>query len=173
MRSRHLFFITVVISALTILAAHLREPALLPAPAQDSLAYVQGRVLRPASPCGRDGGKRTPGGFVLTLTVDNKFRDLRLTCNEELRVVAVGGTEVELWLEEHRWPAGTIYQIWAANVDGHPVIRYDDSVDFHNRTPERLGQAYAIAFVVECVIVYFLLHALNVMWAARRRDRAP
>ena len=110
---------------------------------------------------------------MLTVNENDRFKDLRLACNEELRGVAMGGTDVELWLEKINGRSTSFFRVWAANVDGHPVVRYEDSVDFHNRRPQRLGQAYAVAFLIECVIVYFLLHALKVMWAARRRDRAP
>jgi hypothetical protein len=144
---------------------------LLPAPAFDALTHVQGRVLQPASPCG--GGRSNPGGFVLTVRVDGMLKDLRLSCNEELRMVAVGGTEVEMWLEERIWPRATIFQVWAAKVDGHPVVRYDDSVDFHNRTPQRLRQAYAVAFLIECVMVYGLLCLLRFVLTATRRGRKP
>jgi hypothetical protein len=170
MRSRFLAAIAAVVSALTILAAHWAEPALTPPPAFDSLTHVQGRVVQ-ASPACAGGGRSRPSSFTLSLRMGGAQKALRLLCNDELRSAAVDGSQVELWLQSANWrEPGDSSEIWAAAVDGRDVVRYDDAVDFHNRRPQRLRTAYTVAFAIEFVMVFALLHLLRfVLTSARRR----
>jgi len=77
---------------------------------------------------------------------------------------AVGGTEVVLWAQRTRWrDRDGVLQIWAATVDGREVLRYEDAVADHYRSPKESRLMLAILFLGATLLVYMFLILIDVM----------